>query len=281
MAPLPESPSITHMAEISDLIITGTVFNITETANHTYIQFNNIEYIKNPQNTTTFTLKLYSGSPEYRRPLEATFEQDTEYLVFLTQDVRYHGAYGEYGRIPLTEVDPEAVDSLRFVYDPSNKIRFQLLMIYPNKINQGENVSITFIINNNQDVDAVVGFIIEHHPLANLIIDEADTSLKYFQYAKSVSMSENQWVYYKFDLSSNYTGVNTVVVTQEGSQVLVETFMVNELRTPMFNGGGSGEAVAFDSCPNYSFLHYAVFAVCISLVVLYVARVVLKKSKVT
>ena len=50
---------------------------------------------QNPQNTTTFTLQYYSGSPEYRIPLKVTFEQGKDYLVFLVQDIRYNVAYGD------------------------------------------------------------------------------------------------------------------------------------------------------------------------------------------
>ena len=216
------------MAEISDHIITGTAYNITESRNYTYIQFNNLEYIKNPQNTTTYTLQYYSGSPKYRIPLKVTFEQGKDYLVFLVQDDLYYVAYGEYGKIELSTLDPGVLDSLRFVYDSANMVQFENLVISPKGISKWEPLTVMFTITINQETDDTIGFIIEHHPPAYLIIDEANTSLKYFQYAKSVPLEAGEHLAYDFTFSSKYTGVNTVVVNYLGHQVLAEPFTVHE-----------------------------------------------------
>jgi len=210
------------MAEISDLIITAKV-TITETTNQSYITFNIIEFIKKPQNTTMSTLKLYTSSRAH-----TTFEQGKEYLVFLIKDVRYHVAYGDYGKLELSTLDPDILDTLRFVFDSSNEIQFQGLIISPRKISQWENITIMFIITNKQAQNDTIGFIIEHHPPAYLIIDEGNTSLKYFQYAKSVSIEAGERFFYKYVLSSKYTGVNTVVMNYLGHQVWAESFTVYE-----------------------------------------------------
>jgi len=213
------------MAEISDLIITGTVFNLTESGNFTYIHFNDIEYLQNPQNYTVFTLQYYSGSPEYRIPLKVNFEQGVEYLVFLVQDIRYNVVYGDSGKIELSTLDPGVLDSLRFVYDSANMVQFENLVITHKG---GGARTVMFTIYNNQETDDTIGFIIEHHPPAYPNIDEANTSLKYFQYAKSVSLKAGEHRAYDFTFSSNNTGVNTIVVNYLGHQVLAETFTLQE-----------------------------------------------------
>jgi len=99
VAPLPESPSIGHLAETSDIIFTGRVIDINLVENYTYYQFETYEYIKNPQNTTTFTLQIMGGLTGYTKPNEASFEQDQEYLVFvIPEKTRYIVAYGDYGK---------------------------------------------------------------------------------------------------------------------------------------------------------------------------------------
>lgn len=122
-------------------------------------------------------------------------------------------------------------------------IVYNSLTITPKKVMSGENVTILFTIINNQTRDAVAGFIIEHHPPPYTIIDEENMTLKYFQYAKSVSILSNQTLTYRFVLASNYTGVNTVVVSYLGGPELIDTFNVDAFRETNFMG--NFQTVAF------------------------------------
>jgi len=228
-APLPESPSITHMAKISDLIFTGKVIDINKDENYTYYKFEIYEYIKNPQNTTTFTLQIRGGLTGYTKPNAASFEKDQEYLVFvIPENTRYIVAYGDYGKIQLSKISPETLDNLRYIYDPLNTIIFQDLTITPEEINNGENVTILFKITSKENQESTVGFIIEHHPPPYQIIDEEKLTLKYFQIAKSISIPARRTISYEYILESNYTGVNTIEINYQGSPILINTFKVIE-----------------------------------------------------
>ncbi len=99
-------------------------------------------------------------------------------------------------------------------------VQFENLVITPKESPNGNPLTVRFTISNNQETDDTIGFIIEHHPPAYLIIDEANTSLKYFQYAKSVPLKDGEHRAYHFTFSSKYVGVNTVVVNYLGHQVL-------------------------------------------------------------
>jgi hypothetical protein len=118
---------------------------------------------------------------------------------------------------------------------------FQDLEITPKEPYLGENVTIRFKLNNTNIQGGTVGFIIEHHPPAYLMDD--NTSQRYPQIAKSVLVPQNQMISYKYELSSNYTGVNVIVIYHEGSQVLAETFTVQEPDVA-FIGEGSISKVA-------------------------------------
>ena len=109
-------------------------------------------------------------------------------------------------------------------------IAFRDLMVTPKEISSGENVSIQFFITNKRSQERNIGFIIEHHPPVYLIIDEESMTLKFFQFAESISLQPNQTILYVyFPLSSNYVGVNTVIINYLGGQALAETFTVNEI----------------------------------------------------
>ncbi len=109
-------------------------------------------------------------------------------------------------------------------------IWFQDLSVTPEEINYGENVTIQFNITNKGSQEKNVGFIIEHHPPAYLIIHDENMTLPYFQYAKSISLQPNQKINYKYTLrtSNYYPGVNTIIINYLGSKVLAETFTVTQ-----------------------------------------------------
>ena len=172
-----------------------------------------------------------------------TFTQDEEYLLFLVQDIYYHVAYGPYGKMKLSEVPPETINNLRYVYDPKNTIIFQDIRITPDEITQSNNTMIRFNITNKLENEATVGFIIEHHPPAYQIIDEENMTLKYLQYAKSVTIPAKMTITYEYVLSSNYTGVNTVVINYQGGPELTDTFKV----TRFSNFMGNPETVTFET----------------------------------
>jgi len=109
-------------------------------------------------------------------------------------------------------------------------IWFQNLTVTPSEVNHGDNITIQFRITNNRALEQNIGFIIEHHPPAYMIIDNENMSLKFFQYAKSVSVRPNQTVIYKYVLSSPnyYPGVNSIIINYLGGQIIGESFTVNQ-----------------------------------------------------
>ena len=115
-------------------------------------------------------------------------------------------------------------------------IVFDVLTITPNHVSVDENVTLLFKITNNENRDELVGFIIEHHPPPYLIVDNENMTLKYYQYAKSTTIPAGKTITYVYRLSSEYPGVNTIVVTHEGSPVLTGTFTVSEKRISNFMG---------------------------------------------
>jgi len=172
-----------------------------------------------------------------------TFTQDEEYLLFLVQDIYYHVAYGPYGVMKLSEVPPETINNLRYVYNPKNTIIFQDIRIPPDEITPRNNTMIRFNITNKLENEVTVGFIIEHHPPPYQIIDEENMTLKYLQYAKSVTIPAKRTITYEYVLSSNYTGVNTVVINYQGDPELTDTFIV--IRHSNFMG--NPETVTFET----------------------------------
>jgi hypothetical protein len=109
-------------------------------------------------------------------------------------------------------------------------ILFQNLTVTPSEVNHEENITIQFRITNNHALEHNIGFIIEHHPPAYRIIHNKNMSLKFFQYAKSVSVRPNQTVIYKYVLGSpNYhPGVNSITINYLGGQIIGEAFTVNQ-----------------------------------------------------
>lgn len=174
--------------------------------------------------------------------LDPSADPDEEYLLFLVQDTYYHVDFGSYGIMKLSEVPLETINNLRYVYDPEYTIIFQDLRINPEEIHQGENTTIRFNITNKQEKDAMVGFIIEHHPPPYQTNDEENRTLKYLQYAKSVNIPSKTTITYEYILSSNYNGVNTVEINYQGGSRLTDTFIV----TRFSNFMGNPETVIFE-----------------------------------
>lgn len=232
-ASLAVPPTIRQLAEVSDLILMGKVTNIEQTENYIFYTFQVYEYLKNPINQTTFTYQRTEGL--IGELTDVSFKQDEEYLLFLVQDIRYHTAYGDYGKILLSEVSSETIDNLRYIYDPNNPILFQDLRISPKEIRQGANTTIRFNITSKLEQETTVGFIIEHHPPPYQVIDEENMTLKYLQYAKSSAIPTKSTITYECNLSTRYTGVNTIVITYLGSPMLTDTFMVTRYTDFMGN----------------------------------------------
>lgn len=120
-------------------------------------------------------------------------------------------------------------------------IAFQDLTVAPKEINHSENMTILFKITNRRSQERIIGFIIEHHPPAYLIIDEENMTLKYFQFAKSISVLPNQTITYEYVLRvpNYYPGVNSIIINYQGSQALAATFTVNEIDDDSSIGTGS------------------------------------------
>ncbi len=239
-APQATPPSIKQLAENSDLIFTGKVTNITTDENYTNYDFQVYEYLKNSLNSTTFT---YKSAKIGRISYDVTFILNEEYLLFLVKDTNYHIAYGPYGKMKLSDISAETINNLRYFYDPKNTIIFQDLRIAPDEIHKGKNITIRFNITNKQEKEAIVGFIIEHHPPPYQIIDQENMTLKYVQYAKSVTIPAKRTITYEYILNSNYTGVNTVMINYQGGPKLTDTFLV----TRFSNFMGNPETVTFET----------------------------------
>ena len=249
----PDLTSLTHMAEVSDFVFIGKVTDIELTANFTYYQFNVNEYIKNRQNMTEITLQIYGGSTELLRRNGVSFDLDEEYLVFIVQDIRPNVAYGENGKILLEDVDSSKLDDLRYIHNPSRDTVFQGLSIWPRTISQGENITMQFMITNKLDQENTVRFIIEHHPTAYQVIDNENMTKKYFQIAKSVSIQPDRTNIYTYVLGSNYTGVNTIIISHQGRQILYQTFTVRELRVSNYSGNPKTVTYQIDAVSGYRY----------------------------
>ncbi|TFH13483.1 hypothetical protein E4H04_11880 [Candidatus Bathyarchaeota archaeon] len=251
MAPPAVPPTFTELAEISDIIFTGKLINIDKDENFTHYKFTVYEYIKNPQNTTTFTLQIPGGLSGPISSWDASFDLNKEYFVFTVPvKTRYIVPYGEYGVRHLSDVSQWTIINLKYIYDPNNTILFQDLMISPYEIYQGKNTTIRFNITNKQENEATIGFIIEHHPPPYQIIDEENMTLKYLQYAKSVIVPARSTITYEYILSSNYAGVNTIVINYQGGPKLTDTFKVNRYSNFM----GNPETVTFEINPRRNYI---------------------------
>ena len=116
-----EAPSFMELAERADLILIGKVIDVEVREKNTITTFQVSEYIKEKNTAPEFTLKLPGGSSMITRPSSPTFELDKEYLLFLmdenlinlmNDDKSYYLLFDHYGKIPVSIVDIESLNSV-------------------------------------------------------------------------------------------------------------------------------------------------------------------------